>query len=168
MGNTQVQVYARLMEKGRGETVAAAKGIPSGNHLRQLEAGKATPLWLVGHLANTLNTIVLRWMFEEESMLTRDQAKLFSPDFAGGTPPSTDPSVYPPYQEVVDLYEKIADRAVALVGTLQDEDLAQPLKGRVPDALRDFFSTNEVTLAQMVHHDAYHRGQLAMLGKLPE
>jgi hypothetical protein len=167
MSNTKVQVYVRQLEKSRNATLTAAKGAPTDNQLRQVQAGKATPLWLVGHLANTLNTVVLRWMFEADSMLTKDQARLFSPDFAGGTPPSTDPSVYPPYQEVVDTYEKISGRAIELIGTLSDEALPEPLQGKVPDALRDFFSSNEATIMQMVHHDAYHCGQLALLSKLP-
>lgn len=166
MSNPQIQVYARLLQTGREMTVKLANEVPAEKRLRQLQAGKATPLWLVGHLANTMNTIVLRFMFEQESMLTKEQARLFSPDFAAGTPPSSDPEIYPAYEEVVALYDNVMGRAVELVATLSDDELPNPLKGRMPDPLRAFFSGVEVSLGFMVQHDAYHRGQIGLLSKL--
>jgi uncharacterized damage-inducible protein DinB len=105
-------------------------------------------------------------MFEQESALSREEARVFAPDFAGGTPPSTDASLYPAWDEVVQRYDTVMRQVVQQLSFLRDDELGQPLKGRMPDALRDFFPTNEATLLRLINHDAYHRGQIAMLAKL--
>ena len=167
MSNPKIELYVEMLRKAHADTLRAAAAVPETHRLVQLAPGKATPLWLVGHLANTMNTVVLRWTIQSDSLLDRGVAKLFSPGFAGGTPSTDDAAIYPAWDEAAALYDQIMARAVAGIGTLDDNVLDQPLPGRVPDPLRQFFSTVGVTLSQMVAHDAYHRGQLAMIGALP-
>jgi hypothetical protein len=166
MSNPKIELLTAMLKKAHTETLAAAARVPEQNRMLHLQEGKATPLWLMGHLANTVNTIVLRWTLEQEGYFDRDLSRVFSPDFAKGTPPSTDASLYPSWDEVVALYDTVMTTAIAGMEQLSDDDLPKPLPGKMLDAMRAFFSSIEVALCQMVHHDAYHRGQIGMLAKL--
>jgi hypothetical protein len=167
MSSVKVSVYATLLAKAREETLAAAAAVPEDRRLYQLGAGKATPLWLLGHLANTVNAVLRLWILERESLLDRAQSMCFAPDFAGGKAPTADPADYAPWEEVVALYDRVMADAIEGVAALEDALLPEPLPGRMPEPLRGFFSSVEFSLGRMVAHDAYHRGQLAMLAKAP-
>ncbi len=158
-------IYARMLEKARRETLAAADQVPEARRLFQLAEGRATPLWLVGHLANTYNNIILQWMFESGSAMVGDLSRRFSPDFVGGIAPTNNPDDYPAWDEVMSLYDEAMKRVVEKVSALDDTMLGQPLPGELPARLRGFFTDHGVTLDQMISHDAYHRGQIVLLGK---
>jgi len=164
--NPKIEMLVRQLEKARNDTLAAAAKVPEANRYRQLQPGKATPLWLLGHLANTVNSVVLLWTLTGESLMPREAAKKFAPDFAGGAPPTANPEDYPDWDHVVSLYDFIMIDAIEGVGEMTDAQLPEPLAGRMPEPLRGFFSSNEVTLHQMISHDAYHRGQIGLLGSL--
>jgi len=166
MSNLRVILLADLLEEARNHTLQTAAGVPESHRLKQVQAGKATPLWLVGHLANTLNTLVLVYTLEEASALSREQSNLFAPDFVGGKAPTGNADDYPAWDEVIELYKAVFDRTVPGIRKLSDDALAAPLPGRLPDALREYFSSIGTTLSIMVHHDGYHRGQIGMLAKL--
>lgn len=166
MSNPKMELFAALLDWAREETLKAAASVPEDRRLSQLCAGKATPLWLLGHLASAVNTIVLRWLLEQEGLVSKEMTRLFSPDFAGGTPPSTDASMYPAWEEVVGVYDAVMKAAVEGIKALPDSDLDEALKGRMLDAMRTFFPTARVALTRMVNHDAYHRGQIGIISKL--
>lgn len=166
MSSPQIDLLVRQLKKAQSDTLSAAAKVPEQNRLLQLQEGKATPLWLLGHLANTVNILVLRFILEQDGFLSRDVSRVFSPDFAGGTAPSADASLYPAWDEVVALYDKVLGAAIEGIAQLTDEDLPKPVPGRMPDPLRAYFSSIEVVLLQMVNHDAYHRGQIGMLANL--
>ncbi|MBI2432738.1 MAG: DinB family protein [Candidatus Hydrogenedentes bacterium] len=166
MSNPKISLIADMLANARKETLQMASNVAPEHRLFQLRAGKATPLWLLGHLANTANTVILRWTLGQESRMTREQSLVFAPDFAKGTPPSSDPSLYPAWEEVVSLYDTLMGHAIDGVRELNDEDLELPLKGNVPEQLRGFFTTNVATLTRIISHDAYHRGQMGLLSKI--
>lgn len=168
MSKTKIALYAEMLEKARLDTLRVAGNVPEGSRLRQLAPGKATPLWLVGHLTNTMNTVVVRWIIQGESLVDREFGKLFAPDFAGGMAPSADATLYPAWDDVLALYDNVMAAAIAGIGALDDSLLPEPVPGRMPDPLRQFFSSVGVTFNQMVAHDAYHRGQIGMIGALPQ
>ncbi|MBI1318415.1 MAG: DUF664 domain-containing protein [Candidatus Hydrogenedens sp.] len=162
----KIETIVQQLQKARKDTLATAQKVTPENRLRQLQAGKATPLWLLGHLANTLNSVVLIWTLQRESQIAREVSKMFAPDFAGGKAPSANADDYPPWEEVVALYDRIMGLVIDGVSQMVDDQLPEPLAGKLPEPLRAFFSSNEVTLYQMISHDAYHRGQLGLLGAL--
>lgn len=168
MSNTKIALYAEMLEKARLDTLRVAGGVPEGSRLRQLAPGKATPLWLVGHLTNTMNTVVVRWIIQGDSLVDREFGKLFAPDFAGGMPPSADAAIYPAWDDVLALYDNVMAATVTGMAGLDDSLLPEPVPGRMPDPLRQFFSSVGVTFNQMIAHDAYHRGQIGMIGALPQ
>lgn len=166
MSNTRMTLYLELLEGARKHTLQIAESVPEANRFKQLQEGKATPLWLVGHLANTINTVVLVYTLQQSSMLDRETSLLFAPDFVGGKPPSSNPDEYPVWNDVLALYNAVFDKALDGLSKLDDSVLDDPLPGKMRDELRAYFSSIGVTLGIMINHDAYHRGQIGMLAKL--
>jgi hypothetical protein len=166
MSQDKVSVYRSLLQRSFKDTVRVARTVPESNRCLQLEDGRVQPTWLVGHLANTVNVVVHSWMFEGVSLLPKGWGRMFAPDFAGGTPVTCNPEDYPPFEDVVSHYAQITSQVLEDLQALMDEDLPKPLKGNVPEPLREHFPTNDAALTMMVLHDNYHRGQLGLLAKL--
>lgn len=166
MSNPKVDVYRGQLAFCRGETVRVAEGVSPEKRLAQLREGKAHPMWLVGHLTNTVNTVVIQWMLGNGTMVSKGFGHTFAPDFAGGAPITNQPGDYPEWDEVLDLYKRIMDSAIESLSVLRDTELDLPLKGNVPEGLRSFFSSNGRTLSIMASHDSYHRGQIGLLSHL--
>lgn len=166
MNNTRMSLYIELLEGAQKHTLQIAESVPETHRFKQLQEGKATPLWLIGHMANTVNTLVGVYMLQQPSVLSREHSILFAPDFVGGTPPTTNPDEYPTWDEVIGIYNACYEKALAGLRELDDSVLGNPLPGKLDDKMREFFSSIGVTLNVMVSHDAYHRGQIGMLAKL--
>jgi hypothetical protein len=166
MASPKLDVFALLLKMCRNETLRVAGSVPPERRLFQLKEGKAHPLWLVGHLANTVNSVVLQWMLQDQSLAPKGFGRKFAPDFIGGAPVTANPDDYLPWDDVLGIYEKVLTQAIDGLAKLNDADLPNPLKGDVPEGMRDFFKTNEITLGIMIGHDSYHRGQIGLLSRL--
>ena len=166
MSTQKVDLHIQQITLCKTETLRVAGGVAEADRFRQLKDGKAHPAWLVGHLANTVDSIVLGWMLLQESTLSKGFKKQFAPDFAGGLPITGKPEDYPAWDEVLGHYEEVLNKAAAGLAALDDASLDGPLKGSIPDALRNRFSSVGHTLTFLVLHDSYHRGQIGMLSKL--
>jgi len=166
MSNTKTQLYIDMLEGARKHTLQVAEGVPEGKRFKQLQEGKATPAWLVGHLANTINVLVVMFILEGESVLSKEEGNTFAPDFAGGKTHTENQDEYPAWDEIIALYNKVFNTAIAGLSKLDDSALGNPLSSKMPDRLREHFSSIEVTLGFMISHDAYHRGQIGLLSKL--
>lgn len=167
MSKTRTEVFAELLDFGRSETLLAAAAVPEGARFVQVRSGKATPLWLVGHLANAANMVFLVWLLGKPSILSESFARKFAPDLADGDPITTDPGDYPAWEAVVAEYDRVMQNMVAVVkAELDDDTLATPPRGPMPDRVRDRLHNIEATLQRLINHDAYHRGQIGLLGKL--
>ena len=166
MSQDKVQTYAGLLDMSFSETARVAGIMPEANRCLQLEDGRVQPTWLIGHLANTLNVVVHSWMFGHESLLPKPWGRIFAPDFAGGNPVTGNPDDYPAWDDVVGQYKALTQKVLEGIRTLDDAVLPTPLAGKVPEPMRERFSSHEATLRMMVVHDNYHRGQLGLLAKL--
>lgn len=164
--NIRTGLYVELLDFARQETLKLCATVPPEKHLFQLREGKATPLWLLGHLANTVNTIGLRWMLNQESLVSKELGLVFAPDFAGGTPPSNDASLYPSWEEVVQLYDRVMTQTVAGARTMADSELPDPVHEKLPERLIALFPNKGVAFMRLASHDAYHRGQIGLLSKI--
>ena len=162
---SNAQVYADLFDLVTKLTLGAAQKIPEANRLRTVQEGKAHPLWLIGHLANSNSLMVLKFCCGQKSPLPREYNKTFAPDFAQGDPIVTDPAAYPDWDEVVANYKLINEACAAGIRNLSDEDLGKELEG-APDMLKHIFGNVDYTIRHMIAHDSHHRGQMAMLGAL--
>lgn len=166
MDNPQITTFIELLKMGRNHTLAIADGVPPTHYYRQLAEGKATPVWLLGHLARTVDQILLVWTLQEKSIVGAEMGKRFAPAHVGGIDPTTNPDDYPPWDGLKQLYVQVFRAAVTGLEQLTDADLDKPLPGDLPDAYRERFPTIGAALRLIVAHDAYHRGQMGMLAKL--
>jgi len=167
MSKSKSEIYADLLQKTCDATVTTAQAVAEANRFRQAADGKAHPEWLLGHLASSLNTVVLEWMLGEESAVPKGFGRSFAPDFAGGAPITNKSQDYPSWDEVMQIYKVVSAKCIAGIRQIPDEDLTKPLKGAIPDQFREFFPTNEATISNMTLHDSYHRGQMSLLNNLP-
>lgn len=167
MANAKVLLLCEQLAFARSETLATARAVPEGARLYQPADGRPTALWLLGHLANSMNSVVMRWCLRGEHVFPKELAKVFAPDFGGGEPPSTDASKYPPFAEVLRHYDNAMTKCIeAIQAGLTDEDLDKPIPVALPEPIRDRFPSIGMALNRMIGHDWYHRGQMALLGKL--
>lgn len=168
MSGSQITLLQEQLTMCRDQTLKVAEAVPASHRFKQLQEGKAHPAWLVGHLTNTVNTVVIRWTLGKRLELPEGFAKRFAPDFAGGHPITGNAEIYDPWDDLLGHYERVSTTAIAGIGSLTDDDLPRPLPGNVPEQLRGFFSSIGRSLSIMVSHDSYHRGQIGMLSKLSE
>ncbi len=166
MDNTQISLFIELLKAGRTHTLQVADSVPETHRFKQLAEGKATPTWLLGHLARTIDRIVIGWTLQQDSILGEELGKRFAPAQVDGDPPTTNPDDYPPWDDVKELYIKTMRTAIEGLAALTDADLDKPLPGDLPAGYRERFSSIGVALKLLVAHDAYHRGQMGLLAKL--
>lgn len=163
MAKTATEIHKLLFQKETEAMISLIETVDSDKRMRQLKKGKSHPLWLIGHCANANNFLINMWCLEGESIVPRDLSKKFSPDFSGGVAPSSDPDFYPTWDEMVKLYTSIANACVEGIGNLSDDELWGPLRGNAPDAMRAMFGNVDDTLRSITMHNAYHRGQIAVI-----
>ena len=166
MTNPRAQGVADLLDVATKATVAAANKIAEDKRMSQMSKGKAHPLWLLGHVTNTLSGAVNTVALGGRPTAPKEYAKMFAPDFLGGAPIESDASVYPAWKDVLAEYEKAAATAIAAIRELEDGDLDGSCKGNVPEPVKDFFAVLGTTLNSFVLHDTHHKGQMALLGAM--
>jgi hypothetical protein len=166
MSKAKVELFQEMLEISKKETLKTAGKVPEGKRFTQTCDGKAHPLWLLGHLANTIDVVGTVWAFGGERALPKNYGLKFAPDFAGGIPITTDPEDYPAWEEIVGHYEVAFDRFLDHCRTIEDSDLPQEGRGRIPEEMKKHFSSIGVILRIMVMHESHHRGQMSMLAKI--
>lgn len=165
MSNTKAEVYAELFEKTLRATVKAADDVPESARYKQVSAGKAHPLWLLGHLTFAADTILNVLTLGGSPLTPKTYRRWFAPESLGGTSITADPAAYPNWDEVLAHYKKVGAAIAERIRNLTDRDFEGAAKGNPPEQFKDFFVRIEETLREMLLHDAYHRGQLNLLVK---
>ncbi len=166
MEQTRIRLLVALFKASRDETVKIVGSVPESHRFKQLAPGKATPTWLLGHLARTVDRLILEWTLQEPPVFQPEVGQLFAPEHAGGVAPTTNPDDYPDWDTLLANYVTCTDRAIDGLKQLSDDDLDKPLPGDMPDAYRERFPTILSILRLLGNHDAYHRGQMGLLAKL--
>ncbi|WP_158264907.1 DinB family protein [Blastopirellula marina] len=128
--------------------------------------GGNPPMWIVGHISFS-NACLLAMIDGEASKLETWQSL-----FAGGTQPSTDPTQYPDYGDVLQAFRDVHAQALAILEQTGDAGLDE-----APPAIPDFLAkmpelqTKGKVLMFVALHQIAHRGQLAdarrVLGRKP-
>ncbi len=129
----------------------------------QLADGKATPLWLVGHMAFATDFLGNVLTLGLEPVLPADFNSKFSPTEFGGAAITTDPANYPSWEKVAKGYEDSMNRFIEAVSALTDDELPGGPKGVVPDMIKAMLASVQAGVALTIIHDSHHRGQIAML-----
>ncbi len=166
MANDRVDMLATTFEGLMKATLGAAEKIPAEKRMKQLQDGKAHPLWHMGHLAFAFDLITNTMALGGTPVLPNTYSRRFAPDFVGGEPITSSADDYPAWDEVVASYEKAGNAVIAEVRKLQDADLSGGPKGSPPEGMEDFFKVLGVTLGSMAAHDSYHRGQMNLIAAL--
>jgi hypothetical protein len=114
------------------------------------------PLWCAGHMAVSDNFFL--------SLIDKSQVRSidgFKEKFDMGSRPSSQPSDYPPPEEVL---AHLRERRRALLGALEklsEEDLSKPTPPGSPDFLPDYASVFETA----IWHEGLHSGQISVVRK---
>ena len=157
---------AQMIKACQGQTEKYIENCPEDRRYAQLAEGKATPLWLMGHMANTIDLIGIQIGFGLPSAMPESAKGKFNPTEFGGGPITTNPDDYPSWDETAEAYIKVLDQYAEAVAQLSDEELAGPPKGTLPDMLKDMIPTLLAGVTLNIIHDSHHRGQVGMLSKL--
>lgn len=160
---TAVQGLAGMLKGCLEQTKKYIDKTTEAQRFVQIADGKATPLWLVGHMAFGIDFLGNVLTLGLEPALPADFNAKFSPTEFGGAAITTDPANYPSWDEVVKGYEDAMARLIEGVSALTDDDLPGAPKGDVPDMLKSMLSSVQAGIALEVIHDSHHRGQLALL-----
>jgi uncharacterized damage-inducible protein DinB len=120
-------------------------------------------LWVMGHLAVSEASIVGRFIKGQEPAL-----KEWQPLFALGSQPTSDLSKYPAKSELLKKSQAVRQETLNLLGSLSEKDLDKPTSVQQNQEL---FGTIGRCFVTMVHHQAFHIGQIAVvrraLGRKP-
>lgn len=166
MAKDKVEQLAATFEHAFDETLKTVENVSEDKRFKQVRSGKAHPLWLLGHLTFSLDTIVNYMCLGSPPQLPQTYMQKFAPAIMGGPPITSEPGDYPSWDEVVENYKKIGAKSVELIRGLDDEELAGGAKTKTPPDYADFFKVLGGTLGHMADHDAYHRGQMGLIAAL--
>ena len=166
MSRTRIEIYEKQYADAFRQTARAAEKVVEVKRMQQAAPDKAHPLWLVGHLALETDTMLNSVLFGAPMTLPERYGTLFAPHFIGGQPVSADASVYPAWDDVFGEYKRVSAVVLEHIAGADDADLAGDIKGTAPRGFEKMIKSFEGLLGFMLQHDAYHRGQLALLAKL--
>ena len=110
-------------------------------------------LWFAGHMAIVDN--FLTSLVQPEKAI--DLSKL-QPLFGMGSHPTSNPTDYPPVEEVLAIMRERRQVLMQALASLTDDDLTNPLPKGTPDFLSDVGSVFEMA----VWHEGLHSGQLSV------
>lgn len=158
---------AELLKTNCDQTVKACEACPEGKRLYQLADGKATPLWLLGHMANAANFIGVTIGLGKESVFPADWSAKFNPSQFGGAPITAEAADYPAWDELVEKYKEVMTTLAEGTAELEDAQLTGDCLGAVPPPLAEMVPNLKSAIVMHVLHDAHHRGQLALLAATP-
>jgi len=168
MSDPRAEIYANELQTCMETTVKLAEGLSADQRFLQAKSGGAHPAWLIGHLANTLDTVVLPWALNADRLLPKGFGRRFAPQFVGGDPITNNKDDYPPWDDILGEYKKISAAAVEGIRALTPAELDGDLRGNVPEQFKDFFGNTQATIASMIRHDSHHRGQMALVAALKD
>lgn len=166
MSSIQTQLLADLYRESFQRTLDLAPKVPEQARLLQLKEGKNHPLWLIGHLANTIEVVGNHWALGLDYTFGKQFGFLFAPDFAGGREVTAEAEVYPGWDEVVAAYREASERYLENLVKVTDEELPEKPRNPVRGGLEKHFSSIEVIAHTMIFHDNHHRGQISMMANL--
>jgi hypothetical protein len=83
-------------------------------------------MWIAGHLT------VVEGRLHKMLFGTPNPVEHWKPLFDWGSEPQDDPSVYPPYEEVVNTFRRLRAQTIAFLNEVGEEGLDRPTKSQPP------------------------------------
>ena len=168
MSDPRAEIYADELQSCINATIKMADGIAPENRFLQAKPGGGHPAWLIGHLANTLDTVVLPWALAAERLLPKGFGRRFAPQFVGGDPITANKDDYPTWDDILAEYKKVGAACVQGIRGLTAAELDGDLRGNAPDQFKEMLGNTQATVASMIRHDSHHRGQIALVAALKD
>jgi hypothetical protein len=114
------------------------------------------PLWIAGHLVYAEARLTHELMFDKPSPIA-DWGDMFR----GGSQPSYEVGAYLySISQILAKWDDIRDNTLAILASLSNEDLDQPV-AKCPPGREEMFGTFGKALTMVAMHPLNHRGQLA-------
>ena len=113
------------------------------------------PLWVLGHLAYSEDSLLQEMMLGESNPLAE-----WKEIFSNGTEPVDEAGQYPPFEEVLGKCLEAHQSSMALLESMSEEDLDTPSKN-CPPQYASFFGTYRQCFQQIANHWWMHQGQVA-------
>jgi DinB superfamily len=121
-------------------------------------------MWIVGHLA------VAEGRLHKILLGEPNPVEHWKPLFDWETTPKTDPSAYPPFDEVVQTFLRLRAKTLALLNEIGNDGLDRPTKSP-PPGLEASFGTVGQAVMTIAMHQVFHNGQASVArrasGKTP-
>lgn len=151
------------LEWARKLTLMGIDGLTDQEMMFQPKPGLNHALWLLGHIAESENGIILGFC-KGENLLPAG----WHETFGIGSQPKSDPKAYPSRKEILALMEKTHIAAIAYIQFLSAKDLDRqpPGIGNLPERARQMFATVGRCLQGHIRHESSHAGQIGMLRRL--
>ena len=118
------------------------------------EHGGCHTIWVLGHLAYIEGLVIRAFMRGEPNPLAVWE-EVFDGSEVGG-----DPSVYPPFEQVLATCREMRGETIALLDSLSEEELDGVSAG-APKGHEETFGTYRLCFQFVADHWYMHRGQLA-------
>jgi hypothetical protein len=150
-----VEFIRKALEMSGNGTLTLIEDMKDAPFTCPTSRGGNHPMWVLGHLAWSEGDIIQRCMLGRPSPLGR-----WKDLFGMGSEPSTDPSRYPAFDEVLTEFKKLRAETLKVLGELTDDDLDQPSKGCPPE-MQQFLGTFGQCFLIAVANTMNHRGQVA-------
>jgi uncharacterized damage-inducible protein DinB len=141
------------LELTRQGTLGLVEAMRSKPLTQPTSAGGNHPMWVMGHLAYIEGS--LRAIIKGEANPVEKWASLFAP----GSTPVTDPSKYPPFDEVVATFVRLRGETLAMLDAMDDATLdSKPAS--IPPGFEEAMATVGRTLTLISLHQMVHYGQI--------
>jgi len=151
------------LENARWMTTQVIDGLTDEEMMFQPKPGLNHPLWLLGHIAESENGVILSFC-KGENLLPKG----WHETFGIGSKPVADATAYPSRDEILGHMAKTHAAALDYVRSLSADDLDRRPPGidRLPERAQALFATIGRCIFGHVTHESSHAGQITMLRRL--
>ncbi len=149
-----------MLRFARGVLERTLADWPEDKHTAQGGAGcENHAIWTVGHVAVNLARYFAPPAAVEMPELPSNYETLFR---GVHTPPTDDPSMYPPLREVKEWLDRVTEAFIAGIEAQSDDELATD----VSESMGGFTTDRLQLVEQAAWHEGWHAGQLAALRRV--
>lgn len=158
---TRLDFALNQIEFARNYTNDLLRHVHVDDWFRMPAEGVTHIAWQVGHLAMAEYRLLMeriRGVRPEDAKL---MSKSFMQTFGRGSVPSPDSHDYPSPADIVGVFDRVHEHALAELAELADDELDQP-----PLTPHPLLTTKFDSLCWMAQHETLHAGQIGLLRRL--
>ncbi len=152
------------LEGSKGWAMGLLEGIKDAPLTAPTPRGGNHPHWVLAHLIYSEASMVEAGLTGKPNPLEAWDSK-----FGMGSTPDPEARGYPPFEELLQQFEKVRARTLEVLATMTPADLDKPSKA--PEEMRSFLPTNGKVFEILIAHPIFHAGQVAdarrALGRSP-